>query len=116
MAQAVPPRTSPPDKNRTDEFQIHPGGVFSIALVMTVLLFSAFMGGAREVYHFTTDTFGLTSEDFFLMPDRSLTIIGEADSTMYLNIPGQFLVRDSVTQRFTFTGLFFSNEAMYDND
>jgi len=58
----------------------------------------------------------LTSEDFFLMPDRSLTIIGEADSTMYLNIPEQFLIRDSVTQRFTFTGLFFSNEAMYSND
>ena len=58
----------------------------------------------------------LTSEDFFLMPNRSLTVLGHDDTTMYLNIHEQFLVRDSVTRQFTFTGLFFSDEAAYIND
>ena len=58
----------------------------------------------------------LTTEDFFLMPDRSLTVIGNADTTMYLNIPGQYLFRDTTTHQFTFTGLFFSDEAVYSND
>lgn len=58
----------------------------------------------------------LTTEDFFLMPDRSLTVIGHADSTVYLNIPEQFLIRDSVTQQFTLKGLYFSDEAVYSND
>ena len=40
----------------------------------------------------TTDTFDLTSEDFFLMP------------------------RNSTTLQFTFTGLFFSNSPAYEND
>ncbi len=57
----------------------------------------------------TTDTFGLTSEDFFNMPDRSLNYTDE-------NIPAQQVYRDSVTQQFTFTGLFFSNTAAYTNN
>lgn len=64
----------------------------------------------------TTDTFGLTSEDFFLMPDRSLNYTDENNNRIYLNIPEQLVFRDAVTQQFTFTGLFFSNTAAYSNN
>ena len=49
----------------------------------------------------TTDTFGLTSEDFFLMPDRSLEYTDVNNNRIYLNIPEQFVLRDTVTQQFT---------------
>ena len=61
----------------------------------------------------TTDTFGLTSEDFFLMPSRSLEYVDEKGSHIFLNIPGQMVYRDTATQQFTFTGLSFSNTALY---
>jgi hypothetical protein len=64
----------------------------------------------------TTDTFGLTSEDFFLMPDRSLDFVDENNNRMYLNIPEQLVYRDTATLQFTFTGLSFSNNPAYDND
>ena len=64
----------------------------------------------------TTDTFGLTSEDFFNMPDRSLNYTDENNNRIFLNIPAQQVYRDSVTQQFTFTGLFFSNTAAYTNN
>ena len=64
----------------------------------------------------TTDTFGLTTEDFFVMPDRSLNYTDENNNRIFLNIPAQQVYRDSVTQQFTFTGLFFSNTAAYANN
>ena len=64
----------------------------------------------------TTDTFGLTSQDFFLMPDRSLSYTDEDNNRIFLNIPSQLIYRDPVTMQFTFTGLFFSDVAMYSNN
>jgi len=64
----------------------------------------------------TTDTFGLTSLDFFLMPDRSLEYVDEKGSHIFLNIPWQMVYRDTATQQFTFTGLSFSEDAAYNND
>ncbi len=64
----------------------------------------------------TTDTFGLTSEDFFAMPDRSLDYIDENNNRVFLNIPEQLVFRDSVTRQFTFTGLFITNTPEYSND
>jgi len=64
----------------------------------------------------TTDTFGLTSEDFFNMPDRSLSYMDENNNEIFLNIPAQLVLRDPATQQFTFTGLFFSDAAEYTND
>ena len=64
----------------------------------------------------TTDTFDLTSEDFFLMPDRSLDYVDDKNNHYYLNIPGQMVYRDSTTLQFTFTGLYFSNSPAYEND
>ena len=64
----------------------------------------------------TTDTFDLTSENFFLMPDRSLEYIDEKDNHYYLNIPAQMVYRDSTTLQFTFTGLYFSEGPAYEND
>ena len=64
----------------------------------------------------TTDTFGLTSGDFFLMPDRSLNYTDENNNRMYLNIPEQLVFRDSVTRQFTFTGLFFTDDPEYTNE
>ncbi len=64
----------------------------------------------------TTDTFGLTSEDFFLMPDRSLNYTDEKGNRIFLNIPGQMAYRDTTTLQFTFTGLFFTNVPEYSND
>ena len=64
----------------------------------------------------TTDTFDLTSEDFFLMPDRSLDYMDDKGNPIYLNIPAQMVYRDSTTLQFTFTGLFFSTSPAYEND
>lgn len=64
----------------------------------------------------TTDTFDLTSEDFFLMPDRSLDYVDEKGSHVFLNIPEQVVYRDTATLQFTFTGLFFSEIAAYSNN
>lgn len=64
----------------------------------------------------TTDTSGLTSEDFFLMPDRSLEYVDEKENHIFLNIPGQMVYRDTTTLQFTFTGLFFSETAAYSNN
>ena len=64
----------------------------------------------------TTDTFDLTTENFFLMPNRSLDYVDEKNNHYYLNIPGQMVYRDSTTLQFTFTGLFFSEAAAYEND
>lgn len=63
----------------------------------------------------TTDTFDLTSEDFFLMPDRSLNYTDEKGNRIFLNIPGQMAYRDTTSLQFTFTGLFFSEAAAYSN-
>ncbi len=64
----------------------------------------------------TIDTFDLTSEDFFLMPDRSLNYTDEKGNRIFLNIPGQMVYRDTTTLQFTFTGLFFSETAAYSNN
>ena len=64
----------------------------------------------------TTDTFGLTSEDLFLMPDRSLNYTDEHNNRIFLNIPSQLVYRDTATLQFTFTGLSFSSTAAYTND
>ena len=59
----------------------------------------------------------LTTEDYFNMPDRSLTVLNApTENEAYLNIPAQLVYRDTVTQQFTFTGLFFSATAAYTND
>lgn len=64
----------------------------------------------------TTDTFDLTTEDFFLMPDRSLNYTDENNKRIFLNIPRQMVYRDTATRQFTFTGLFFSTTATFNND
>ncbi len=65
----------------------------------------------------TTDTFDLTTEDFFLMPDRSLYFYtDEKDNLVFLNIPEQMVYRDSTTLQFTLTGLFLTNTPAYSND
>lgn len=64
----------------------------------------------------TTDTFGLTSENFFNMPDRSLDYTDEHNNRVFLNIPEQLVFRDSVTRQFTFTGLFITNTPEYSNN
>lgn len=65
----------------------------------------------------TTDTFDLTSEDYFLMPARSLYYYTEDNNNhVYLNIPEQMVYRDTATLQFTFTGLFLTNVPEYNND
>lgn len=63
----------------------------------------------------TTDTFNLTSENFFLMPNRSLDYMDQSGLHTYLNIPTQLVYRDTTTLQFTFTGLFFSSKPAYSN-
>lgn len=63
----------------------------------------------------TTDTFDLTSEDFFLMPDRSLGFKDDKGNQIFLNIPEQMVYRDTATLQFTFTGLFYSTTAVFAN-
>ena len=65
----------------------------------------------------TTDTFGLTTEDFFAMPDRSLYFYtDENNNRVFLNIPSQLVFRDTVTKQFTFTRLFLTNAPEYSNN
>lgn len=64
----------------------------------------------------TTDTFGLTNQDFFNMPARSLNYTDESNNRIYLNIPAQLVYRDEETQQFTFTGLSFSDGPVYTNN
>ena len=73
------------------------------------------ISSGSEISFMTTDTFGLTSEDFFYMPARSLfcPTIGPEH---YLNIPAQVVYRDSAKLQFTFTGLFYSETPAYSND
>lgn len=63
----------------------------------------------------TTDTFGLTSLDYFNMPARSLST-GEGGNSAYLNIPAQLVERDTATLQFTFTGLTYSAKPWYANN
>ncbi|MBQ3751271.1 MAG: hypothetical protein II865_08235 [Bacteroidales bacterium] len=86
------------------------GDGHSCTLSSNVNLFT--VGGT--IIAMTTDTFGLTSEDFFYMPARSLSTptIGPEH---YLNIPAQVVYRDSAKQQFTFTGLFYSETPAYNN-
>ena len=69
-----------------------------------------------DIFATTLDTFDLTSEDFFLMPNRSLNYTDENNNRIYLNIPEQMVYRDTATLQFTFTGLFFSDGPTYTND
>ena len=57
-----------------------------------------------------------TNEDSYMVPARSLVILDTPDGTpLYLNIPEQTLLRDSITNRFSFSGLFISESAAYSN-
>ena len=71
------------------------------------------MGSAVSIT--TTDTFNLTSENFFLMPNRSLDYMDQSGLHTYLNIPTQLVYRDTTTLQFTFTGLYFSSKPAYSN-
>lgn len=64
----------------------------------------------------TTDSFDLTSDDHFLIPDRSLSFTDEKGNDIFLNIPEQKIYRDSSTLQFTLSGLFFSDKAAYENN
>lgn len=71
----------------------------------------------NSAYIVTTDTFGLTDQDFFNMPSRSLFVkYDEKNNEVWLNIPAQLVYRDSVTLQFTLNGLYYSASAAYDND
>lgn len=71
---------------------------------------------ANTITATTTDTFDLTSENFFAMPDRSLYFEDDNKDPFYLNIPEQLVYRDSTTLQFTFTGLYITNSPAYSND
>ncbi len=64
----------------------------------------------------TVDTFGLTSEDFFNMPARSLNYVDEDNNRVFLNIPAQLVYRDTATLQFSFTGLSITSGPLYEND
>lgn len=55
----------------------------------------------------------LTDEDFFIMPNRSLYIIGSNGE--FLNIPEQTVFRDEETGAFIFDDIFFSDYQAFEN-
>jgi len=55
----------------------------------------------------------LTAEDFFLMPNRSLYIMGSNGE--FINIPEQMLYRDEETGNFMIYDIFFSDFQMFEN-
>jgi hypothetical protein len=56
----------------------------------------------------------LTFEETFLMPDRSLYIIGS--NGQFLNIPEQTVYRDEETGAFVFCDIFFSDAQVFINE
>ena len=88
------------------------------ACVVTIRIWPIGGQPKGETFSAVVDTvWSLTSEDYFNMPNRSLTVLdAPSENKAYLNIPAQLVYRDSVTQQFTFTGLFFSDKAAYTND
>jgi len=56
----------------------------------------------------------LTHEDFFLMPGRSLYIIGSGGQ--FLNIPEQMVYKDEETETFVFYDIFFSDSQVFGNE
>lgn len=69
-----------------------------------------------SLYATTVDTVGFTNLDYLNMPSRSFSLEVNPGVYSYLNIPAQLVYRDSTTLQFTFTGLFFSTTAAYNND
>ena len=63
----------------------------------------------------TQDSTDLTGEEFFNMPDRSLYLGMDGGKPLWLNIPAQLSIRDSVTRVFTFNGLYYSSKQVYQN-
>ena len=64
----------------------------------------------------TQDSTDLTSDPYFNMPARSLyTGMDDTGLPRWLNIPAQFVLRDSATHLFTFNGVFFSQQQVYKN-
>ena len=87
------------------------GSLCSRSGVIDVQLVSA------NLYTATTqDSTDLTSDPYFNMPARSLyTGMDDSGLPRWLNIPAQFVLRDSTTRLFTFTGVFFSQQQVYKN-
>ena len=91
---------------------------FGEACVITIQIWPIGGNPKGATFSAVIDTvWSLTTEDFFNMPDRSLAVLdAPSENARYLNIPAQLVFRDTVTQQFTFTGLFFSEDAVYTND
>ena len=78
---------------------------------------SLYQSGYNDYTATTLDSTALTDEDFFNMPSRSLFVeYDEKNNEVWLNIPAQFVYRDSLSHQFTFTGLFYTNSAYYANN
>ena len=73
-------------------------------------------GNSYNLTAVTIDTFGLTDQNFFNMPARSLLTEDEKGQPVYLNIPAQLIYRDSTTLQFTLNGLYYSASAAYEGD
>lgn len=71
--------------------------------------------GVNQFTGTTQDSTDLTSEEFFNMPDRSLYLGMDGGKPLWLNIPAQLSIRDSVTRVFTFNGLYYSSKQVYQN-
>jgi len=69
--------------------------------------------GTDLYFAISVDELDLTDEDFFLMPDRSLYIVGANGE--FLNIPEQMLYRDEDTGTFIFYDIFFSDYQAFVN-
>ena len=88
------------------------------ACVITIRIWPVGGQPKGETFSAVVDTvWNLTTEDYFNMPDRSLTVLdAPSENKRFLNIPAQLALRDTATLQFTFTGLSFSEEPMYTNE
>jgi hypothetical protein len=71
-------------------------------------------GEVTYYYGIVLDPDELTDDDSFLMPDRSLYIIGSNGE--FLNIPEQVAYRDEETGTFIFHDIFFSDFQAFNNN
>jgi hypothetical protein len=63
----------------------------------------------------TIGQYDLTTDDQFLLPNRSLYVVSNSRSQTWLNISEQLTIRDSVTGQFVIKGVTFTDYQLHEN-
>jgi len=88
----------------------------SVSGTVTVTLEST-ASGINYYKGTTLYEYELTTEEYFQFPERSLWVYNEFTGTeCWMNIPKQLLTRNTITNQFTFKGIYFSDKQEFENE